>query len=108
MQAQSLPLLIVAASESDANMLYATAFFAPDPFIFFQHRARKYLIMSDLEIDRAKLQADVDAVLSLSHYAGKLKKDGKPATTADILELVFREKGIRRVAVPSNFPTLLA
>jgi Xaa-Pro aminopeptidase len=109
MRAQNPTLLIVAASESDANMLYATAFFAPDPFIFFQHRGRKYLVMSDLEIDRAKLQADVDAVLSLSYYAGKLKKVGKAApTTADILELIFREKNIRRVIVPSNFPTLLA
>jgi Xaa-Pro aminopeptidase len=102
-------LLIVAASESDANMLYATAFFAPDPFIFFQHRGRKYVVMSDLEIDRAKRQADVDAVLSLSRYAGEARKRGKPApNTADIIEVIFREKRIRRVAVPATFPTLLA
>jgi Xaa-Pro aminopeptidase len=109
MRTQEPSLLIVAASETDANMLYATAFFAPDPFIFFRHRGRKYLVMSDLEIDRAKRQADVDTVLSLSHYAAKLKKAGKSApTTADILELIFRERGIRRAVVPANFPTLLA
>ncbi|HEY1374437.1 MAG TPA: Xaa-Pro peptidase family protein [Candidatus Binatia bacterium] len=102
-------LLIVAASESDANMLYATAFFAPDPFIFFQHRGRKYVVMSDLEIDRAKRQADVDTVLSLSRYAAEARKRGKPApNTADIIELIFREKRIRRVAVSATFPTLLA
>ncbi len=109
MKARENSLLIVAASESDANMLYATAFFAPDPFIFFQHRGKKYVVMSDLEIDRAKRQADVDVVLSLSRYAAEARKRGNPApTTADIVARVFREKGIRRVAVPATFPTLLA
>jgi Xaa-Pro aminopeptidase len=109
MKARDNSLLIVAASESDANMLYATAFFAPDPFIFFQHRGRKYVVMSDLEIDRAKRQADVDTVLSLSRYAAEARKRGRRApNTADIIELIFREKGIRRAAVPATFPTLLA
>ena len=109
MKARDNSLLIVAASESDANMLYATAFFAPDPFIFFQHRGRKYVVMSDLEIDRAKRQADVDTVLSLSRYAAEARKRGRRApNTADIIELIFREKGIRRAVVPATFPTLLA
>src|SRR5688572_27741307 len=60
--------LIVAPSEGDANMLYAVGFFVPDPFIFFQHKKTKYAVMSDLEIDRAKKQAHVDRVLSLSLY----------------------------------------
>jgi Xaa-Pro aminopeptidase len=102
-------LLLVAASEGDANMLYATAFFAPDPFIFFEHSGAKYIVMSDLEIDRAKEQADVDRVLSLSHYQSELKKNGiQVPATADVLERIFREKEIDRVAVPANFPTLLA
>jgi len=102
-------LLIYAASEGDANMLYATGFFVPDPFIFFKHRGRKYAVMSDLEIDRAKRQADVDTVLSLSSYQAKLRKAVKQApATADVLEAIFRERAIRRVTVPANFPALLA
>jgi Xaa-Pro aminopeptidase len=102
-------LLIVSASEGDANMLYATAFFAPDPFIFFQHRGEKYVVMSDLEIDRAKRQAEVDHVLSVSSYLSELRKDGKQTpTTIDVVERIFREKRIDRVTVPANFPTLLA
>lgn len=105
----SQALLIVAASEGDADMLYATGFFAPDPFIFFQHRGEKYVVMSDLEIDRAKKQADVDHVLSLSLYQKRLRKIGKDtATTVDVLEMIFRERGIRSLAVPAIFPALLA
>lgn len=32
--------LIVAESEHDANMLYATRLFVPDPFIWLEVRAR--------------------------------------------------------------------
>ncbi|HEY2990187.1 MAG TPA: Xaa-Pro peptidase family protein [Candidatus Binatia bacterium] len=102
-------LLLVAASETDANMLYATSFFAPDPFIYFQHRGRKYLVMSDLEIDRAKRQAEVDHVLSLSHYQAELRKRGTQVpTTADVVERIFCDKGIKRIVAPANFPTALA
>ena len=102
-------LLIVAATEGDANMLYATGFFVPDPFIFFEHRGRKYVVMSDLEIDRAKKQAEVHHVLSLSGYQGLLRKQGKDnPTTVDVMELIFREKGINSLLVPPNFPALLA
>jgi len=102
-------LLIVSASESDANMLYATSFFAPDPFIFFQQRGRRHVVMSDLEIDRAKKQAEVDQVLSLSAYQARLRNIGKTSpATADILEMIFRERGIHYLTVPANFPVLLA
>jgi len=50
-------------------MLYATGFFVPDPFIFFRHRGKKYVVMSDLELDRAKKQAEVDHDEQLSAYA---------------------------------------
>src|SRR6266550_1977467 len=101
-------LLMVTASEGDANMLYAVGFFVPDPFIFFQHKKIKFVVMSDLEIDRAKKQADVDRVLSLSAYQRKLRKLGKaPAGMIDILDLLFRERGIRALIVPANFSALL-
>lgn len=101
-------ILLVAASEGDSNMLYAAGFFVPDPFIFFQHRQIKTVVMSDLEIDRAKKQAGVDRVLSLSVYQRKLRKMAKPSpTTIDILDLLFRERGIRSLMVPANFSALL-
>ena len=102
-------LLLVAASEGDSNMLYAVGFFVPDPFIFFQHKQTKYVVMNDLEIDRAKKQAHVDRVLSLSLYQRKLREKGKPSPTlVDILDLLFRERGIRSLLVPANFSALLA
>ena len=101
-------ILLYAASEGDANMLYATGFFVPDPFIFFQHKNNRHIVMSDLEIDRAKKQAHADRVLSLSLYQKKLRKLGKaPAAVIDIVDLIFRERGIRSLIVPANFSALL-
>jgi Xaa-Pro aminopeptidase len=101
-------ILLYAASEGDANMLYAAGFFVPDPFIFFQHKKIKHIVMSDLEIDRAKKQAKADRVLSLSLYQRKLRKLGKTPGIIDILDLLFRERGIRTLIVPANFSALLA
>src|ERR687892_1322103 len=70
-------ILLVSASEGDSNMLYAAGFFVPDPFIFFQHKKISYIVMSDLEIDRAKKQSRADRVLSLSFYQNKLRKMDK-------------------------------
>ena len=101
--------LIVAASEVDSNLLYATSFFAPDPFIFFQHRGKKYLVMSDLEIDRAKKDARVHSILSLTQFHRRLRDRGKERiTTGDVLGAVFKKKKIRSLLVPANFPILLA
>src|SRR5260370_22825405 len=102
-------LLMVTASEGDANMLYAVGFFVPDQFIFFQQKKIKFVVMSDLEIDRAKKQADVDRVLSLSAYQRRLRKLGKaPAGMIDILDLLFRERRIRAFILPANFSALPA
>jgi Xaa-Pro aminopeptidase len=101
-------LLMVSASEGDSNMLYAAGFFVPDPFIFFRHKKTSYVVMSDLEIDRAKRQARADRVLSLSSYQRKLRKLGKAPSFIEILDLLFRERGIRSLIVPANFSALVA
>jgi Xaa-Pro aminopeptidase len=102
-------LLIVADTEHDANMLYAVGMFVPDPFIFLRARGRSYLVLSDLEIDRARKQAAHCRVLSLSRYQQKLRNEGvKRPGLADVALELLREKRLRRVVVPDNFPFGLA
>src|SRR3972149_11424704 len=94
--------LIYSASENDANMLWATRFFAPDPFIFILHRGKRYMVMNDLEIDRAKSQASVDKVLPLSEYQKRLQARGtRFPIISQVLVDVFRDLKIKRVEVPS-------
>ena len=102
-------LLIVADSEHDANMLYATGLFVPDPFIYLQFDRRPVLVMSDLEIDRARTGAPHCRVASLTEIQRKLRRDGiKQPRIAHVIRHIFREKKIRRAVVPENFPFGLA
>src|SRR6185437_14853123 len=102
-------LLMVADSDHDANMLYATGMFVPDPFVFLRLRGKSFIVMSDLEIDRARQQAPHCRVLSLSGYQKKLAARGiKRAGLAQLVQVILREKKITSVFVPENFPLGLA
>ncbi len=97
-------VVMIAASEIDSNLYYATGFLAPDPFIFVQAGSEKILVMSDLEVDRARSQARVDTVLSYSVYEGKARENGIPAPAAlDVLHLVLQERNARHLLVPGGF-----
>ena len=101
--------LMVADSERDANMLYATRLFVPDPFIWFEWRGKSHAVMSDLEVDRARKQARVDRVLPFTRYHKLLKRDGvRQPSFSDVLNRILREFRIRSVEVPDNFPIGLA
>jgi len=102
-------LLMVADSDRDANMLYAVGMFVPDPFIYMRLRGRDYIVMSDLEIDRARKQASHCGVLPLSRYLKRLReKKVKNPGLAQVLPMVLRERRVSRVHVPGNFPHGLA
>jgi Xaa-Pro aminopeptidase len=102
-------LLIVADSERDANMLYAVGMFVPDPFIYLNFGGRPLIVMSDLEIDRARAQAPHCRVLSLSTYQRKLRAAGiKKTSYPHVIRQILREKKIRRALVPDDFPLGLA
>jgi len=97
-------LLIVAASETDPDMLYATKFFAPDPFIFLQKNGKRTLILSDLEIDRGRKQAKADEFVMFSQLEREVQGKSKKAPPYEkVLAHFLRKRGIRSAIVPSNF-----
>jgi Xaa-Pro aminopeptidase len=100
--------LLYAASETDADILYPTAFFAPDPFLFIEAGRRRILVMSDLEMDRARKQASVDQVLSWSRLAKHLERGGRRAGVADVIASTLKHLSLRTVKVPRSFSVGLA
>lgn len=98
-------LLIIAASERDANLYYASRFLAPDPFVFIQTQGRKTLLMSDLELDRARHQARADKILSTSKLAGDYRKrKGKRPSLMELLSDFLQRKRVKELWVPNDFP----
>lgn len=98
-------VLLIADSEHDADMLYAAGMFVPDPFTFLQVDGRTTIMMSDLEIDRARAQSKVDEVVSLTDYTNRAKKSGNadPGLVDTVVELL-REREVKGVSVPNGFP----
>ncbi|PIU58421.1 MAG: aminopeptidase P family protein [Deltaproteobacteria bacterium CG07_land_8_20_14_0_80_38_7] len=90
--------------EKNADLYYATGFRAPDPLIYFEHKNKKFLVLSDLEINRAERQAKVNQCLSISKYSKKLKNTKPNPTIIDIIEAIFRERGIKKLIVPKSMP----
>ena len=101
--------LIIADSEKNANLYYATGFLAPDAFIFIQANGRKQLVMSDLEIDRAKAQSTVDDVLSYTKLAAQAKQRLKAdATFLDTVDEALRALKVNALDVPLDFSVAYA
>lgn len=98
-------VLFIAASESDSNLYYATRFMAPDPFIYLEIGGERLMIMSDLEMDRAKSQASVDTVLSYSELERRAKQQGAVEPGAvEIVHQLLGDRRIKHLVVPANFP----
>ena len=101
--------LFIAASETDSNLYYATRFIAPDPFIYLEVKGERLMVMSDLEVDRARNQATVDRVLSYSELERRAKSQGvKDPGTIDVIHLVLQDAGLKDILVPPTFPFLHA
>jgi Xaa-Pro aminopeptidase len=97
--------LIVAASEHDPDMLYATKFFVPDPFIFLEQNGKRTIVLSDLEIDRGRKQAQADEIVSYGELEREVQGKQKKAPPFEkVMSLFLRKRGVRSAVVPANFP----
>lgn len=98
------------ASETDANLLYATRFFAPDPFLWLsiqeKGKEKTYGFFSNLEIDRARRTAKVNQCLSLSDLHSRTLKKFSKIKNKDIGALLtfLQQKKIKKLVVPQTFP----
>ena len=101
--------LIIAGSEDSADMLYATKFFVPDPFVLLVQDGRSTILLSDLEVDRGRREAAVDEVIGLSEFTVQYKKLlGRNPTLAKVAALFLHTRRVRRAVVPDNFPLALS
>ncbi|MDR0532863.1 MAG: Xaa-Pro peptidase family protein [Verrucomicrobiales bacterium] len=93
--------LIIANSEQNADLLYATGFFVPDEIIWLEHHGKTSAVFSPLEIDRARKSANCDEFIALTDLE---KACGKKAGLSSLAAFLLKKKNIKRVAVPTSFP----
>lgn len=102
--------LMVSESAHNADMYYATGFLAHDSFIYINSGNDKILV-SDMELGRARKESKVDEVFPTSKYGimDRIRKyrDIDIAYCEMIVDLL-RSYNLKKIAVPYNFPVQLA
>ncbi|MEG3637955.1 M24 family metallopeptidase [Magnetococcus sp. PR-3] len=105
--------LIYADSESSADLFYATGFFAPDPFLFVQEggpQGKSHIVVSALEIDRARRSANVDHIHDLADvraFYNEIHAEGQPSE-GDLVAAFLKKLSIGDVTTPWDFPLAIA
>lgn len=93
--------LIFDCPEADADLYYATKFLAPDDVLYLEHKEKRYCILSDLEFDRGKKEAEVDKIFSLAELALRAKKRGCFGSVG-VITTLLKELRIQTVTVPQR------
>ncbi len=97
--------LIVAPSDIDADMFYATKFWAGDPFIFLEQNGKRTIVLSDLEMDRGRRTAKVDEFVSFNQLEREVQGKSRQAPPYEkVLAHFLRQRGVKNALVPANFP----
>jgi Xaa-Pro aminopeptidase len=60
-------------------------------------RGKKYLVLSDLEIDRARKEAAVDRVLSINPFVERAKRRMKRPGKADVINEILKEVRVKKI-----------
>jgi Xaa-Pro aminopeptidase len=95
--------LIIADSEHNADMLYVSGLFVPDPFIAVEINGQWHGLLSPLEVDRARKKSRLDQVHLDTPWrteAENKKRNGLAAIAAAFLN----DHKIVKLQVPSQFP----
>ncbi len=92
--------LMCSASGHDADMLYATRFYADDPFVWWEARGKSHVALSPLEIDRAKPVARVTQV----HGTGEFLPPQKQRSAMPVISGIAAKYKIKSFLVPGQFP----
>lgn len=94
---------IIYDKSENPNQYYLTQFEASHPFLYLRKDKESTLLSSQLEYSRAKEEAQVDHVISVSKYTkGKEKENGKKPKT--VLQRFIEDQNIEKLAVPEDFP----
>lgn len=96
----------------DADMYYATGFFASDKFTYLQtERGDEILLVSEMERERAKNESRISDVRTIQdyNYRSKLESRDDPSTAfSDVLGELLGEFKVRKIGVPHDFPLFVS
>lgn len=103
---------LIIGNSNNADVYYTTHFLAADPFTYIQTKnGEETLIVSSMELGRAKIESRVETVQTMQEYGFHEKlKERKDSELAycDCLAAVFQRMGAKHIMVPRDFPLFTA
>ncbi len=103
---------LMVGNSNNADIYYATRFFASDEFAYFHTKeGAETILISDMEKGRAEIESRVSDIRTLQgcDYRSKVKERKDPSLAyCDCLADILQKEGARRVAVPRDFPYHIA
>ncbi len=96
--------LLIAGSEHDADMLYISGLFVPDPFIAIEICGVWHGLLSPLEVDRARKDSRFAHIHLDSPWREKAEKNAWEPNLAGVAAAFLQNQGIQNLQVPGTFP----
>lgn len=107
-----LDLLLYAASDKDADLLYFSRIAIPDPFLAFRIRGKKIGIVDALEYSRTRKASALDTVLLKEDCIQAAEKEirlNEPISiVAKLVLWVIQRYKVKAFKIPGNFPSFLS
>ncbi len=100
--------VMIAASEHDADMLYISGMFVPDPFIAIEIEGEWHGLLSPLEVDRARKESSFDQVHIDTPWKEEAGSLGWQAGLASAAAAFLKANRIPALRVPGHFPLACA
>ncbi|MEA1908333.1 MAG: M24 family metallopeptidase, partial [Euryarchaeota archaeon] len=104
------PTLIIDDSVHNSDLYYVTRFLAQDRFLYLNSGEREILLISQMELGRARNESRIDDIRTTTDYGiiEKSKQYGRETAYNLVVAELLHDEGITRIEVPHNFPVFLA
>jgi Xaa-Pro aminopeptidase len=96
--------LLIAASDHDADMLYISGIFVPDPFIVIGIEEQWHGLFSPLEVDRARKQSKLDQIHLDTPWKEQAVDHSWQPGLAAAAAAFLKAHDIKQIKVPGHFP----
>ena len=100
-------VLLYAAPNTNADMLWFSRFHAADPFLAFSAHGKRIGVVSLLEVTRAQKESAFDEVLNMHEILGHLRLTHPSAGLPDLVLWLAQRYRLKTFRVPPDFPVRL-
>jgi len=94
---------MIAGSEHDADMLYVSGLFVPDPFVVLEIDGEWHGLFSTLEVDRARQDSRLDHVHLDVTWRAKAEEQGFGLSLIAMVAAFLKENKVSNITVPPQF-----